>query len=378
MQALLLLASVWGYPSLGTFPLLAGSLPAVTHLTAVDSALKKAWSGWKDSESLRVSYSVSVKLLRRDPAANEERLPPDYQARTPIPFWRTEFARKGEKRYCSFTASPISTPKEKDRNFVVAIYDGQRGWTIRPALRGAYLANGPVPQSLPQAEIYGDVIGIGSVALLKQRTFKENLPYPFRLDELLVTGAYKVLDEHALIGDVACVLIERAGLDRIWLDPQRGYGAVQREWHWDLGESLKVKINNSQFRQVLDGLWLPTRSRVEYYGTPQTAPGELCAVAELSVSELELNISDEIFVPKLKARTLVQDVDRQVAWATSEEITPATFEQVIASSEKLIRTERRRGPWLLLIVGLSVVLLAGLAGAVLWWRRRAPAKRPRT
>lgn len=253
---------------------------AVT-LPQIQKGVEKAWCDWKHDNSKAVKFIVETATREKDPALGVHF--PTYPG---LKYLQVDFAHTGDKRYKRYTTLNPSSPRDiyTDARY---LYDGKTSWEVHR--RSGARVDGKV--KLWNLDFYGDLVGAGMAR--GTRTIQGDSKFPFRIDEVLRSGKYHVAA--AKEGESGLVVIERKGLDRIALDPKRGFAIVKRRWHWDLDAPMKVSIANSDFREVTDGLWLPFRSRIEFYGTPKTKPGKRCAVAKLRVTDLVTNPFDREF-----------------------------------------------------------------------------------
>jgi hypothetical protein len=124
---------------------------------------------------------------------------------------------------------------------------------------------------------------------------------PFQLDGLIPTGLYRLAGVTESIAGEECVLLERRGLDRLWLARNKAWAIVRREWNWTIGGSLKRRVDNRDFREIAPGLWLPWSGSMEVFGHPATRPNQRVGTLRVSVIEAEAGLSDgrfELDVPK--------------------------------------------------------------------------------
>ena len=67
---------------------------------------------------------------------------------------------------------------------------------------------------------------------------------------------------NAAVADSASATAAERDYDKLWLDMDRGYAIQKRESRF---EGQSVRVINSDFLEVVPGLWLPGRSRIEYF-----------------------------------------------------------------------------------------------------------------
>ena len=85
-------------------------------------------------------------------------------------------------------------------------------------------------------------------------------PVSFSVLEALKDGAYEILPSSQTVDGQTCIVLERPGIDRIWLSKAYNFAIVQRHWHWVGGDSLMMTVHNSDFKQLSSSLWLPQKT----------------------------------------------------------------------------------------------------------------------
>ncbi|MBX9789458.1 MAG: hypothetical protein K2Y37_11130 [Pirellulales bacterium] len=75
---------------------------------------------------------------------------------------------------------------------------------------------------------------------------------------------YEVRQTDAIDG-AACQLLERPGIDSLWIAPGFGYMVLKREITFGAGQPLRERTTNRQFRQVVPGGWLPATQQQEHF-----------------------------------------------------------------------------------------------------------------
>jgi hypothetical protein len=80
----------------------------------------------------------------------------------------------------------------------------------------------------------------------------------FVLREVAAEPEYRVVRPvQELVDRRWCHVLERPGLDRLWLDVERGCALLARESSLKVGGPLVDRIELGEHRQVADGVWLP-------------------------------------------------------------------------------------------------------------------------
>ncbi len=140
----------------------------------------------------------------------------------------------------------------------------------------------------PWTNLFIDAIGLGSVDPNRDSWLRGDGPFPFRLDAALGTGEYKIVESATEESVAQYIVLERQGLDKLWLDKGYSYAVARREWRWGAGKPLRVRIQNTDFREGPAGIWLPRDIRTEFFCTPETGPDTLCLTVNVSVEKIEI------------------------------------------------------------------------------------------
>ena len=75
-------------------------------------------------------------------------------------------------------------------------------------------------------------------------------PRPFSLPNAMRSGNYVVLPQGETIDERSCQVVREAnGVDKLWLDPERGFAIVKRELRWERNGSLMARYHNADFPQ---------------------------------------------------------------------------------------------------------------------------------
>lgn len=83
--------------------------------------------------------------------------------------------------------------------------------------------------------------------------------------------SYNILGAMEKINGRECIVLNRPGVDKMWLAPSLGYALCRRELYWaGRGKDpLLQKVNeNLDFQLQPDGIWLPQKQTVEIYADP--------------------------------------------------------------------------------------------------------------
>jgi hypothetical protein len=182
----------------------------------------------------------------------------------------------------------------------------------------------------------------------KQTAAQFTAPYPFSLIPALESGQYALSTSETEINGIRSVLLERPGLDKIWLAPEFGYAVVQREWNWGVDEPLMMRYVNSDFKQVADGIWLPMTVQRQAFADPVRYPdheGQLHFVNSCKVVEMRANdVPDELFTIKPIPGSTAIDNTKATAFGRPVYISYVIGETAEQTQENLERrvAERRK------------------------------------
>ncbi|MGC8639201.1 MAG: hypothetical protein ACP5XB_04905 [Isosphaeraceae bacterium] len=335
-------------------------------------------------KEILVKYHISRKVLREDPALSEAHLPGPGKGR-PCLSWRTELARKGERTYGVTTTADRKIPNRKAPNTIVKIFDGLRGWSLTGGLPDARMLRGNMLAAhwrvlVPEEEIYLEVNGLESARQGWGITFRGGETDTFSVADAFGKGEYSIAPAPSQVDGKKCILLERPGLDKVWIDPSRGYALLKREWNWAKGKPLKVRITNSELREESKGLWLPYHSLVEYCSKSDATPGLVCMTTDLVVDELSTSVPDSIFVPEIAVGATVWDYENNTSWSMPPR-EGKSFEKIIEESRFHLRRSpirtavppnRPSAPTIVAIVVVNLLVVVGLAVYLLRRRRRRP------
>ena len=258
-------------------------------------------------------------------------------------------------------------------NFELAVRSTRNGeaWTFHPDRTVATRSKGDPDESKLRLDTYGGVVGMQRPTLSINRGVPGELfgKEPFDLVEVAESHLYRTVGSER-VGGQDCVVVERPGMDKLWLGRNQGHMVVKRRWHWTPGGPVKRVIVNDDFRDVGQGRWLPFKGQMDVYGHPDTKPGVVCAVVTYEVEQASADPPPETFVVDLPPHTLVRD---RVEWSNYFTGDPTLGEPARIKEDELADFDRvwELPPWLTLsrlLTGVAVLAVAG--AAVLAWRQR--------
>lgn len=205
--------------------------------------------------------------------------------------------------------------------------------------------------------------------------------YPFSLPAALEARPYRVRPEREPMDGALCWVVEFPGQDTLWLDPERGFALIRRDWNYGVGEPAMFRYHNSGLREVSPGAWLPTRVRREVMASPKDSPDHagqcmltnVCNVATMAVDNLPESLFAYRFAPgteindgtRLPAKAVVAGNSRTKASGKPEiqyvmyEV-GATAEETQEQLEAALAYERAQASpvarnWLLVALNLAAV-----------------------
>ncbi len=284
-----------------------------------------------------------------------------------MPHWIEDITQKGEKYRREFVTGDSKEGAAGDARF----FNGRHSWVNIPRAKWVEQASGNYKVAKILQDYYGDMIGLSRLSRAGlPRSLAGDTGLPYELDRLIPSGAYHLAGRQPMDGE-DCVILERPGLDRLWLSERYEYAIVRREWNWSVGGPLKRVIRNTDFREVAPHHWLPWKCVMDIYGTPLTNPARLVGTLEATLQEANVAVSDDLFEPNFPPRTRVYDLDSgtDVTLGKSDE---GSLERLIAEAREhrgAIRRPPTRWPYFLIagagIIAVAVVVIRRFRGRAL-------------
>jgi hypothetical protein len=84
---------------------------------------------------------------------------------------------------------------------------------------------------------------------------------PFLLFEALADERCRVLPVQEKAGEAWCHVVERPGVDRLWLDPEIGFAPRRRQWYHGHPTIRNIEYTLSDYREAAPKVWIPWRIR---------------------------------------------------------------------------------------------------------------------
>ena len=341
---------------------------APTHtLEAIAEELDKYSRSILESQSFYIEYSVV-----------------DSQTFTPSKYGTHEagfdfrLGRKGDLWYAWLKGS--SQPLRFKHDMTCVFRDG-----IYARLLGRSLLVDAKPESyLYMWWDYTDNLGVNAYKYLPQSAREDTRPefaQPF-LPEVIraAPGEYRVAPTLEEMDGAWCHLVERPGVDRVWLDGERGFAVLRRELYCggDVPpQTLRRVYSNSEFVKAKEGVWLPKTQVVDWYPDPQTEAreiwGKLACRTTMKAAKIEFDtLDDEFFAVEVPSGTYVNDFVRNVEYVAQADSEPP-FSPALRFLEGK-RLQSRGVPWLVIANVAVIVLLVGVV-LVRMLRRPQAARR---
>ncbi|HVC99367.1 MAG TPA: hypothetical protein VND64_37220 [Pirellulales bacterium] len=156
--------------------------------------------------------------------------------------------------------------------------------------------------------------------------YPESVDHPF-LPEFLDRhrNEYRVLPEREEVDGAQCWVVEWPAMDRVWVDLDHGFAIRRRQYHWGRGKPMRYAIEQSDFREVRPGVWLPFVQAVDKYAdidrTGQEFWGTIVNKSVYRSKEVLLGdeVSDEALQVRLPAGTRLVDNIRRMQYTVAED-----------------------------------------------------------
>lgn len=208
---------------------------------------------------------------------------------------------------------------------------------------------------------------------------------PLVLSEVAASQLYRVVRPRQERLDGAwCHVLERPGMDSLWIDPERGFSLIAREARDEKSGHLVERIEMGGHREVKPGLWIPTRIRnTQFDHLAKTAEGRRRRVVDspFKVVTIELNEDVDVdlfrFHPPPGALWLDPPGGKPVQTSPGGE---EQLDRLVDSSRKYspsrhassIRTSRRP------LIACALILCVAFCLRSLTWRRHMGRPRAST
>lgn len=277
---------------------------------------------------LKVFATFHLVIESKNPAIGGEYFPiSDLSGKVEnVMTWREESFRSGMK-FKQRIITPIPDKHKKDLSLgtydLTIAFNGTNSWRYRPTDHMAEELQGLTTATQAVEDYTGDLLGVTLPVKKKamSRTVPTPLEEPYDLDAVLSSNLYSLVGNETVEGE-NCTVIQREGLDRIWLSIPKNYVVVKREWRWNIGGPMKRRIFNRDFRQIANGVWLPFSSSMEVFSLPGTGEKRV-AILKSEVTSASNAFPDSEFEPDFKKGTVINVVatrEKRVFGSTAEEV----------------------------------------------------------
>lgn len=334
-------------------------------------ALTRQWGAESPLQRLSVRYDCSFTVSKKERMTVEPEMFPRHgftEATSGIIPRKSYYLAWSKTSWRCEDELMLTTGKA--HGFEERTFDGNQAWLNNSKRNCAdRYRNADTRYFRPEKDFYGDAIGWpcphiewDNATMPGELRKKE----PFALCDLIPSGKYRVQDKIESIDGNPCRVLIRDDLDKVWLGTSIGYAVVRREWNWLIGRQLKCRITNADFRKVAENLWLPFRSKIDFFGHPQSKHNRLVVATTLKVTELSMNVPDEVFKVRIAPGTMVRDNVRNKQFR-------ADFDENGNMLEKPLNYAKARPHWYREywkpIAAASIATVAIVVGFI-WLRRR--------
>jgi hypothetical protein len=157
-----------------------------------------------------------------------------------------------------------------------------------------------------------------------------------------------------------CWVIEYPKMDKIWIDCEHGYIVRKRIYHWGPGQPKKFAIHNKDFREVKQGIWLPSQQIVDKYTSiisedkkiwDKVASRLYYETKEIVIDHVPENIFDVKPEEGLQIVDSVRDTIYRISDSNSDPFAGAIAQGIKANRYVMFRA-------ILIIIGSVLILIA--------------------
>lgn len=262
------------------------------------------------------------------------------------------FAMKGQK-----CRAEVLQPGSPVRNRV-AVYNGQVCKIWRPNEGNAVV-------QIPVSANAQDCSYLSSVFFPYGEEDKfaiEKGDFTFTLLRTLEQDAWRILPVRENVDGVSCVVVERGPLEKVFVDPDRSYTLIKREY---AGPKKQKRITQMyQLRSIAPHAWLPAHVETKIISI---ANPDAWLKQSFEVLELATDVPDSLFTLSFPPGTVVSDNIARMVYQV-----PAPGEHQLArsitASSQMFRRGRSVQAWL---VPISLALIGILVASYFMVRKRA-------
>jgi len=136
--------------------------------------------------------------------------------------------------------------------------------------------------------------------------------------------SYRVLPEPETIDGHLCWVVERPGMDKLWVAPDLGYMLCKRQFHWRPGKPLRRETRAKEFKEIEPGLFFPMAVEVDKYAgyewEDEAIWNKITGQSVYRVKDISFsNITDADLAIALPIGTRVVDEARGVEYIVQED-----------------------------------------------------------
>ncbi len=364
---------------------------------ADDYAVKRYLLNVDVDEYINVfAYKLNKLYYKRLGADYETVIAPDVEPDYDVAYGGREvreFLEKQKKALGSPPPPPVTSGEGKvgqrrriavrSRLRIEAAFDGEKFRQMQPDGKAAVLGSGNFSSySQNFRQDYLEQIG-RPLAVPADRGFdggSGRFPEAFK-----EAGGYEIRDGTEAADGFPCAVVERAGHEKLWLDPRTNYGIRKRELYDRPSGAIKERRTNRNFAEVAPGIWLPLAGRRESIAPPSAAEpyrGRPLYTSEYSVRSVRVNdVPDSLFTLHIASGTKVADASMLPDVAGKNQFIEYTMPSDAANLEATIQqtlrdreqrqSQARSRRLVILGIALAGAAAAGLIGLVLARRHRA-------
>ena len=243
-------ALLWGMTCVAYVLLLTQTAAAESNRPA-QVELKELQRQLLEAQSRITSWYIEYKSAVRDepgkpPGAYLHRI---VAARSPYHF--LHWSAHGTANYSS-TEDPLQQRMWIDEGTAFGEFPLDRVYYTIPMS-----ADTPLSGTLPQEFLF---LGTGWWPFREKRSPSFGNGAHAALCEIAGSSGYRLRPELELAGGRWCHVLELPGVDRLWLDGERGWAVMARELVQENGE-LAQRTELAEHREVRPGIWVPMRMR---------------------------------------------------------------------------------------------------------------------
>jgi hypothetical protein len=139
------------------------------------------------------------------------------------------------------------------------------------------------------------------------------------LPNALEQNKYTVDGKEVTTEGIACHILSRIGLDRIWVATERGYSICKREYKYGVGRPLRERVESGRLSEIAPGVWFPMRQTREEFDEDgkqrfrQTLQIVSVRVGNIIDSELKVDLDKAPLIEDQVSGSLVERLDSGAA-----------------------------------------------------------------